>query len=131
MRLQRFAHLGRAAAHPADQRHRRAIDLVRRVRRHRIVAEPRRPAEHVGDGPAGEQDAVCRHRDAVIVRVGCRLRCSRTPAHSGADFVRYSACRVSIPTSSPIVGFGAGGPVTVTVTGAEKVTLTSIRSPAR
>ena len=47
----------------------------------------------------------------------------------GADFVRYAACRVSVPTSSPIVGFIAGGPVTVT--GAEKVTLTSIRSPAR
>ena len=69
MRHQRFAHLGRAVAHPADQRHHPAIDLVRRVRRHRIVAERRRPALGVGNGPAGEQDAVRRHRDAVVVRV--------------------------------------------------------------
>ena len=33
----------------------------------------------------------------------------------------------AVPTSSPIVGVIAGGPATVT--GAEKVTLTSIRSP--
>ena len=41
----------------------------------------------------------------------------------------YAACRISVPTVSPIVGTIAGVPVTVT--GAEKVTLTSIVSPAR
>ena len=42
-----------------------------------------------------------------------------------ADLVKYAAGRTSVPTSNPIVGAPA------TVTGAEKVTLTSIRSPSR
>ena len=101
---------------------------MRRVRRHRIVAEPRRPALGVGDGPAGEQDAVRRHRDAVVVRVGVGYGVAEHQ-HRRPVLVKYAACRVSVPTSSPIVGVIAGVPVTVT--GAEKVTLTSIRSPAR
>ena len=43
--------------------------------------------------------------------------------------MKYSARRTAVPTSSPIVGVIAGGPLTVT--GCEKVTLTSIRSPRR
>ena len=43
--------------------------------------------------------------------------------------MKYPARRTAVPTSSPIVGVIAGGPATVT--GAEKVTLTSIRSPRR
>ena len=74
LRQQRVAHLRRAIAYSARQHRRRAVDPVRRVRRHRIVAEKCRRAVAVDNGPAREPEPVRRHRDAVVVRVVCRYR---------------------------------------------------------
>ena len=110
----------------------RAIDLVRRVRRHRIVAEPRRPALGMSAMvPPASRMPFAGTATPSVVRVVVGYGVAEHQHMPVADFVRYAAGRVTVPTSSPIVGVIAGGPVTVTVTGAEKVTLTSIRSPAR
>ena len=50
------------------------LTMVRRVRRHRIVAEKCRRVVAVDNGPAREPDAVCRHRDAVGVHFVHRHR---------------------------------------------------------